>query len=121
MQSLMTSLRVVALSTFCCIGAGCGITRNVGLADRCAEFMQLAYPSATIDIGKREAAATSLTTIIATAEGMRTDLPPDVPLSRNLAVECRFDGNILTGFRWTAGPSPPSAPPQAGEERAGDR
>jgi hypothetical protein len=25
-------------------------------------------------------------------------------LTRDLAVECQFDNNILTGFRWTAGP-----------------
>jgi hypothetical protein len=24
---------------------------------------------------------------------------------RDLAVECRFDENVLTGFRWTAGPT----------------
>jgi hypothetical protein len=66
--------------------------------------MRLAYPSAAIDITKRYAAATSLTTIVASVEGVRTDLPPDAPAARNLAVECRFDENILTGFRWTAGP-----------------
>jgi hypothetical protein len=35
---------------------------------------------------------------------VRTDLASDQPLAQNLAVECRFDENILTGFRWTAGP-----------------
>jgi hypothetical protein len=32
-------------------------------------------------------------------------LPPGAPLPQDLAVECRFDENILTGFRWTAGPA----------------
>jgi len=67
--------------------------------------MRRAYPSAAIDITKTEATVTSLTTIVATAEGVRTDAPPGAPAPQDLAVECRFDENILTGFRWTAGPT----------------
>ncbi len=66
--------------------------------------MRRAYPSATIDVTNSAASATSLTTIMAQAEGVRTDLPPDAPQPRELAVECSFDENILTGFRWTKGP-----------------
>jgi len=97
-----TALLCVAL---CCVAAGCGIPRNVGVAERCAELMQRAYPGASIDITRSEASATSLTTIVAKAEGARTDLPADGSLPRDLAVECRFDNNILTEFRWTAGPT----------------
>jgi len=104
MQCPTASPRVLALALLCCIGAGCGTIPDVGLAERCADIMRRAYPSATIDITKREASATSLTTIMALVEGVRTDLDPDQPLAQNLAVECRFDENILTGFRWTAGP-----------------
>jgi hypothetical protein len=75
------------------------------MADRCADLMQQAYPGADIDITKREAAATSLTTIVAHVEGERTNLPSPPPVARHLAVECKFDNNILTGFRWTAGPN----------------
>ncbi len=75
------------------------------MADRCAQIMSLAYPGADIDITKREAAATSLTAIVAHVEGNRTNLPPDAAIARHLAVECTFDNNILVGFRWTAGPS----------------
>jgi hypothetical protein len=64
-----------------------------------------AYPRAAIDITKTEATASSLTTIVAKAEGVRTDLPPGAPAPPDLAVECRFDENILTGFHWTAGPT----------------
>jgi len=92
------------LGLVCCLGNGCGVTRDVGLAGRCADIMQRAFPSATIEIGKSEASATSLTTIIARVEGVRSDMPPEGPLARDLAVECRFDENILTGFRWTTGP-----------------
>jgi hypothetical protein len=67
--------------------------------------MRQAYPGAAIDITKTEATATSLTAIVAKAEGVRTDVPPSAPAPPDLAVECRFDENILTGFRWTAGPT----------------
>lgn len=67
--------------------------------------MRLAFPIATIEITKSQASATSLTTIIAVVEGSRSDMPPEGPLARDLAVECRFDDNILTAFRWTAGPT----------------
>ena len=91
----------------CLVGAlvtGCAGVRDIGLAERCAEIMQLAFPSSAIEIGKSDAAATSLTTIVAHVEGTRTDMPAGGPLVRDLAVECRFDNNILTSFRWTAGP-----------------
>jgi hypothetical protein len=84
--------------------AGCVIPHDVGLTGRCADIMQSAFPSATIEIGKSEASATGLTTIVARVEGVRSDMPPEGPLIRNLAVECQFDNNILTAFRWTAGP-----------------
>ena len=87
------------------LAAGCGIPHDIGLAERCADLMQSAYPSAQIEITKSDAAATSLTTIIAHVEGSRSDVPPDGPSARDLAVECRFDENVLTGFHWTAGPT----------------
>jgi hypothetical protein len=93
-------------AALCCVAAACGgIPRDVGLAERCADIMRRAYPSAAIDITKTEATATSLTTIMAKAEGIRTDVPPGAPVPQDLAVECRFEENILTGFRWTAGPT----------------
>ena len=98
------SWAATVLGLVCCLGAGCGVTRDVGLAGRCADIMQSAFPSATIEIGESEASATGLTTIVARVEGVRSDMPPEGPLIRNLAVECQFDNNILTAFRWTAGP-----------------
>lgn len=105
MQCFRPGLWAVALTICCCLLVGCGITPDVGLAERCADIMRRADPNATIDITKREASATSLTTITATVEGVRTDVAPGGPSPPNLAVECRFDENILTGFRWTAGPT----------------
>jgi len=104
MRRLRPGPSAIALGLVCFIVDGCGISRDVGLAGRCADIMQRAFPSADIGIGKSDAAATSLTTIVARVEGVRGDMPPDGPLRRELAVECQFDNNILTGFRWTAGP-----------------
>jgi hypothetical protein len=96
------------LALACCL-AGCAAAARFGpesgMAERCADFMTKAYPSAAIDIIKSEAAAQSLTTIAAKVEGMRTDLPPHAPLPRLVAVECRFENGVLTGFRWTKGPA----------------
>jgi hypothetical protein len=105
MDRILRRRHVLLPVIFSCVCAGCGVTPEVGLAERCADIMRHAYPSATIDITKRDASATSLTTIIATVEGMRPDVDPDGPLVRDLAVECRFDENVLTGFRWTRGPT----------------
>jgi len=104
MRHLRFGLAATALCLVCSLWTGCGITRDVGLAGRCADIMQRAFPSATIEIGKSEASATGLTTIVARVEGVRSDIPPEGPLTHGLAVECQFDNNILTGFRWTAGP-----------------
>ena len=105
MAALRQASTACLLAALCAATPGCSIPHDVGLAERCGEMMRRAYPSAEIDITKSEASATSLTTIVAKAEGVRTDLPPDTPSARDLAVECRFDQNILTEFRWTAGPT----------------
>ena len=105
MAGFRQALTAFLSAALCSVAAGCGITRNVGLAERCADVMRRAYPNAEIDVTKSEASAVNLTTIVAKAEGVRTDLPADAPLPHDLAVECRFDQNILTEFRWKAGPT----------------
>jgi hypothetical protein len=95
---------VIVLGILCSVVTGCAIPRDIPLSERCADVMRRAYPSAAIEITKSEASPTSLTTIVARVEGVRNDMPPGGPLPRDLAVECRFDQNVLTGFRWTAGP-----------------
>jgi hypothetical protein len=84
--------------------AACHLVPQGGMADRCADLMRQALPGADIDITKREAAATSLTTIVARVEGDRTNLPSHPPIAHHLAVECTYDNGVLTGFRWTKGP-----------------
>jgi hypothetical protein len=94
-----------AAGLLCVAAASCRLAPQGGMAERCADVLTLAYPGADIEITKREAAATSLTTIVAHVEGDRTNLPANASIARHLAVECKFDNNILTGFRWTAGPN----------------
>jgi hypothetical protein len=84
---------------------GCGIAPSGGMAERCANLMREADPGADIQITNSSAAATSITTIVAHADGVRRNLPANVNLPSHVAVECRFRGDILTGFRWTKGPS----------------
>ena len=96
---------LLALGLAGAVDAGCGLVPSNGMAERCADLMQRAYPGADFAIIKSEATATSITTIVAKVEAVRRDLPPDAPLRRDVAVECRFDNNILTGFRWTKGPT----------------
>jgi hypothetical protein len=96
---------LLLLAALAGLAAGCANVVSGGLSERCADTMLRAYPGADIEITKREAAATGINTIAAKVEGVRRDMPPDGPLRRDLAVECRYDGDILTGFRWTAGPT----------------
>ncbi len=84
---------------------GCRLVPQSGMADRCAQLMTFAYPGVDIEITKREAMATSLTAIVAHVSGERINPPAQPAVARHLAVECKFDNNVLTGFRWTAGPN----------------
>jgi hypothetical protein len=87
--------------------AGCGF-REPSLADRCGDMMLQAFPDGDIEVTAKRAAADptapTRTVIITQVEGMRTSLPQGALARRDIAVECRFDNGILTGFRWTAGP-----------------
>jgi hypothetical protein len=97
------ALATLAVGALCLV-CGCHLVPTGGMAERCADIMQRADPDADIDITQSGAAATSITTIVAHVEGTRSNLPSHGPSPRKLAVECRFDDGVLTGFRWTAGP-----------------
>jgi hypothetical protein len=84
------------------------VPSTLSLGDRCAQFMQRAMWFAEIDIGDRNSTSPDIRTIIATAQGTRTDLPEGSPGTRDLAVECTFTDNVLTAFRWTKGGPQPS-------------
>ncbi|HEX7966660.1 MAG TPA: hypothetical protein VF502_00460 [Stellaceae bacterium] len=87
--------------------AGCGI-REASLGDRCADAMKQAFPGGSIKVTNSQVAqdstGASLTAMIARVDGVRTEVPAEGPLARDVAVECRFEENVLTSFRWTAGP-----------------
>jgi hypothetical protein len=88
--------------------AGCGTKlRDESLLDRCGDAMQQAFPQTEIKVTKKALLSQeqqSYATSVVTAEGERPDLPAGSPLPHDIAVECRFDNGILTGFRWTKGP-----------------
>jgi hypothetical protein len=94
---------------FICLAAtlaGCGFAERVnpgslGLADRCAQVMQVAIPYADIDIGKRTSQNKGVSTIVAHVEGARTDHPNQEGLARDLAADCEFYNNALVGFHLT--------------------
>jgi len=103
MRSTWRASAILATSSLSLLG-GCGLAPRGGMAERCASLMREADPGADIHITGSSAAATSITTIVAHAEGVRRNLPANVDLPSHLAVECRFHGDVLTGFRWTKGP-----------------
>jgi hypothetical protein len=95
-----------ALGAMALLG-GCGL-REASLSDRCGEMMQAAFPGGKIKVTKAEVVAdpggASVTSMIATVGGERRNVAEGDVVARDVAVECRFEDNILAGFRWTAGP-----------------
>ena len=92
--------------------SACGL-REASLSDRCGKAMQDAFPDGKITVTKAEVAAdpagASVTSMIAKVGGQRRTVAEGDVVARDVAVECRFEDNILTGFRWTAGPLQPPA------------
>ena len=90
--------------------AGCGL-QEASLSDRCGEMMQDAFPGGGIKVTKVEVtpdpAGASVGSMVAAVGGVRKNVAEGNVLARDVAVECRFEDNILTGFRWTAGPLQP--------------
>jgi hypothetical protein len=104
---------ILALGGAAALG-GCGTVQSLvgdardaigdpGLGRRCADMMREAFPGADIRVTRQQASA-EMAEATAQVEGERRDVTAGGPLPRKLAVECRFDHDILTGFRWTAGP-----------------
>ena len=85
---------------------------SVSMVDRCTDFMSRAFPGGDIDVvGSHVDAATQSTLI--TVKGVRNGVPENSPNARSVAVECRYEGGILTSFRWIAGPMRGATPGQA--------
>ena len=97
---------IVAL-LLCAALSGCGL-REPSLSDRCGQAMREAFPGGKIKVTKAEViadpAGASVTSMIAKIGGQRQNVAEGDVVARDVAVECRFEDNILTGFRWTTGP-----------------
>jgi hypothetical protein len=76
---------------------------SVSMVDRCSDFMSRAFPNADIDIVGSHV-DTAMQSASVTVQGVRKSVLEDSSNARNVAVECHFEGGVLTGFRWTAGP-----------------
>jgi hypothetical protein len=104
-MTVLPALGVVAI-----VLGGCGL-REASLSDRCGELMQDAFPGGRIKVAKAEVTqdptGPSVTSMVAAIGGVRRNVAEGDVLARDVAVECRFEDNILTGFRWTAGPLHP--------------
>lgn len=85
---------------------------SVSLADRCIDVMHRAYPNAELDVADRRVRVEG-NAAIATITAARNGVPAKGPYARDIGVECRFESNILTSFRWIAGPVRPTGIGQA--------
>ena len=80
-----------------------GSIGSVSYGNRCADIMRRAFPDSGTDIGDPQVSQDG-TTIVIHVTGTRRDVPANSPYARRIGVECRFDGGILTAFRWIEGP-----------------
>ncbi len=84
--------------------------RNTGYSDRCADYMRLSYPGATIDVTIQHVDVANtenggLGLLIVDVQGVRPDIAATGGfLAHDVAARCRFQNGILTEFRWTKGP-----------------
>lgn len=96
-----------ALSVAAAALSGCAL-REESLSDRCGAMMWAAFPGGKIKVTKAEVTAdpqgASVTSMIAKLSGQRQNVAEGDVVARDVAVECHFQDNILTGFRWTQGP-----------------
>lgn len=99
---------VLLLALAGCGGIGLKKVQEQSLGDRCADLLHQAFPGGEIEVtGQRTLPAEAQQSLAASrveVEGTRKKLPANSRLRRDVAVECRFDEGILTGFRWTKGP-----------------
>ena len=76
---------------------------SVSMVDRCSDFMRRAFPNGDIDVVSSHI-DTTMESTLTTIQGVRNGVPANSPYARSVAVECHFEGGVLTGFRWIAGP-----------------
>lgn len=79
---------------------------SVSLTDRCTDFMHRAFPDSPIEVRDSHIDA-AMNRATVTIDATRDTVPADSAYARDIAVECRFENGVLTGFRWTKGPLRP--------------
>ena len=72
--------------------------------DQCADLMIDAYPDGDIDITHKSIVQNSLALQTVTIQGARNDVPPTAAVAHDVAVECKFDHDVLTDFHWSKPP-----------------
>jgi hypothetical protein len=76
---------------------------SVSMVDRCSDFMSRAFPNGDIDVVGSHVDADAKSALV-TVQGVRNGVPESSPNARSVAVECHYEGGVLTRFRWIAGP-----------------
>ena len=71
---------------------------------QCADLMIDAYPDGDIDITHKSIVQNSLAVQTVTIQGARNDVPPTAAVAHDVAVECKFDHDVLTDFHWSKPP-----------------
>lgn len=108
-----SAVAACACATLAALG-GCGFHRDVGASDRCADIVAAALPG-SVEITDRSAAVQEGVSVAA-VQAKSSGIPGTV------SAQCRFERDVLAGFRWTAGPGAPpasgSSVPPPGESAA---
>ncbi|MEI9984903.1 MAG: hypothetical protein WDN69_17885 [Aliidongia sp.] len=101
-------LRFGQLLWLCPVAAtltGCGLFSDKPTAvEQCADLMLDAYPDGDIDITHKSTVNSSITTMLVTIEGARSDIPPTAAVAHDVAVQCKFDHEVLVDFHWSKPP-----------------
>ena len=71
---------------------------------QCADLMIDAFPDGEIEITHKSIAQNSLSLQTVTIQGARNDVPPTAAVAHDVAVECKFDHDVLTDFHWSKPP-----------------
>jgi hypothetical protein len=87
-----------------------GAIGSVSDADRCADILRRAFPDSGAELADPHVSQAG-TALVIQVTGIRKAVPANTAYARRIGVECRFDGGILTGFRWTEGPLRANAAP----------
>ena len=84
---------------------GCGLFGGKpNPTDQCADLMIDAFPDGDIDITHKSIVQSSLALQTVTIRGARSDVPPTAAVAHDVAVECKFDHDVLTDFHWSKPP-----------------